>query len=508
MPIDSRKIAKNTIFLYARMLLSMGVSLYTSRVVLKVLGEDDFGLFVTVYSVIGMLSFLTGTLSGGTSRFITFELGKGNLQDLKVTFSTALLTHIFLGVIIIIIGETIGLWYVYDVLKAPEGQRHAVIFLYQLSIVSTVISIIQIPFSADIIAHEKMSMYAYMGIFDVCIRLGIVYLLLNTSFNKLILYGWLLTGVSALVFIIYLIYCKLNFKEIVFKPLFSKTIFKSMLGFSGWNLLANITNTLGRQGVIMLFNYFFSPVVVTAQAISNQISNAASQFTNNIRQAVNPQIIKLYAEGSYEQSADLTLKSAEYIYYLLLMVGVPVILVMPKLLSLWLTEVPEYSVAFARLMVLQLILDNYNASFYVPLMAANKINKNAIIGSLLCGFQFIFTWLLFKFGLGPLWARYCAIFTISIFSFVIKPYLLYNEVKYPIIKILNCLKSFFKITIPVVIINIIIYIAIPQFNLGYSILVASFSILSVLCCSYFIVGENVRKKIHKLVKQRFSHIRQ
>lgn len=498
MGIDARRIAKNTVFLYARMLLTMGVTLYTSRVVLEVLGADDYGLYFTIFSIIGMLSFLNGTLSGGTSRFITFELGKGNLEDLKATFSTTVYTHLMLALIILILGETVGLWYAYDILKVPDHQRQAAIIVYQISILITILTIVQIPFTAEIIAHERMNVYAYLGIFEAGAKLAIVYLLVNTPFVKIILYGWLQAGVTIILFFFYLIYCRLNFKEISFKNRFRKSIFKSMLGFSGWNLLANVTNTLMRQGVIMLFNYFFSPVVVAAQAISNQISQAAGQFVNNIRQAVNPQIIKLYAEGNETQSQTLTLKSAEYVYYLLLLIGVPCIMVMPRLLSIWLKEVPEYAVPFAQLMVLQLILDNFNSAFYIPLMAANKMDKNAIWGSLLIVGQFVSIWLLFHFGLGPLWARYLSVFSICILSFVIKPYLLRKQVNYPLTKIMKCLMDCAKISIPILIINVLIYISIPQTDFWYSLIVALFSALTVICCSYFAIGSQMREKIRKI----------
>lgn len=482
----------------------MGVTLYTSRVVLEVLGVEDYGLFFTIFSVIGMLSFLNGTLSGGTSRFITFELGKGNLQNLKTTFSTTLYTHFFLVAIILLLGETIGLWYVRDILKVPEQQRHVAIIVYQISVFITILSILLVPFTAEIIAHERMNVYAFLGIFEAGAKLGIVYLLINTAYVKIILYAILQAIVSLVFFIFYVFYSKFNFKEITLRRRFSKEIFKAILGFSGWNLIAHITNTVMKQGVIMLFNFFFSPVVVAAQAISNQISNAAGQFINNIRTAVNPQIIKLYAEGNEEQSQKLTLKSAEYIYYLLLLIGVPCIMTMPRLLSIWLTEVPEYAVPFAQLMVLQLILDNFNSAFYTPMMAANKMSKNAIWGSSLIAIQFIATWLLFYLGLGPLWARYLAIISISILSFIIKPYLLRKEINYPLNKIIACLVNCGKITLPIIIINILIYISIPQTDLGYSIIVVFFSILSVLLCSYFGIDESMRKKMHHFLLNNIS----
>lgn len=484
------------------MILIMGVTLYTSRVVLEVLGADDYGLYFTIFSVIGMLSFLNGTLSGGTSRFITFELGTGDEERLKTTFSTALSTHLMLSGIILLLGATVGLWYANDVLKVPDGQRSVALWVYLVSVISTIVSILQVPFIAEIIAHERMNVYAYLGIYEALAKLGVVFLLLHTSFVKIVFYAWLQLAVSGSVFLFYVLYNLNHFPEITFKNRFDKNIFKSMMSFSGWNIIANICNTLSQQGVIILFNFFFSPVVVAAQAISNQISQAAGNFVNNIRQAVNPQVIKLYADKQFKESQKLTLKSAEYIFYLLLLIGVPVIMVMPRLLSIWLTEVPEYSVAFARLMIIQLILDNFNSAFYTPMVAANKISKNAIWGSTLCGIQFVMTWLIFKIGGGPLWARYLAILTIIIFSFFIKPYILCKDINYPIKEMLCCIYQCLKAALPIALINAILYFTIPQKSLRDSVLILSLSVLSILSISYLLIGKSFRNKIFIFIKSK------
>lgn len=504
MAIDSKRIARNTLFLYARMILTMGVSLYTSRVILEVLGVEDYGLYFTIFSIIGLMSFLTGTLSGGTSRFITFELGTGDLNKLNITFGTAFLTHLMLAGVIVILGETLGLWYANDILKVPETQKSAAIYVYQISVLSTFIGILQVPFVSEVIAHERMNIFAYLGIFEAFSKLGIVYILLYVSYTKIILLAWLNVGVSFIIFSFYLIYTKRNFKEVTWRLKFSKKIFKSMMGFSGWNLLANICNTLGQQGVIMLFNFFFAPVVVAAQAISNQITNAVTQFINNIRQAVNPQIIKLYADQEYNQSMSLTLKSSEYLFYLLLLLGVPVIMVMPKLLSIWLTEVPEYTVAFARLSVVNLIVDNFNAAFYTPMVAANKISKNAIWGSVLCISQFIILWILFHFDLGPLWAKYLGIISTVIFSFIIKPYILYKDVNYSFPALFSCIFNCIKAAIPIILINLLIYFIIPQKYLWQSIVVALSSVLIVIITAYNIVDKAFRLKIKTFVLKKIS----
>lgn len=494
MAIEAKRIAKNTVFLYARLILVFGVTLYTSRVVIDKLGVDDYGLFNVVFSVIGLLSFLNGTLSSGTSRFITFDLGRKDKERLKYTFSTALCTHLLLAGIILLLGETIGVWYVHNVMVCPPERFQAAFIVYQISIFVTMFSIIQVPFTSEIMAHEEMDIYAYIGIYEVAAKLGIVFLLIRSPFDKLVFYASLVALVGLSVFLIYVFFCRRKFEEVSFRIRFDKSTFKEILNFSGWNVIANLSNTLMKQGVIMLFNLFFLPVVVAAQAISNQISNALMQFVNNVRQAVNPQVIKLYAEGSKEESKKLTFVSAEYIFDLLLLLGVPCVMVMPKLLDIWLVEVPDYTVAFARLIIVQDILGNFSAAFYTPMVAANKIQKNSIAAVFLCVLQFVLLYVLFKFGCGPLWARYLAIMSTVLFSFVVKPYILWKDVDYSLKEIYRCIWQCMKILIVVIIGCLIINYLIPQDSIINSAIVFLLSILIVLVTAFAFMKPTMRKK--------------
>ena len=479
MAIDSKRIAKNTIFLYARLILVMGVQLYSSRVILDKLGATDYGLYYVVYSVIGLFSFLNATLSSGTSRFITFELGKGNKDRLRTTFSTTLISHILLAAIILLFGETIGLWYANNVMVVPEGRLDAAMIVYQISILSTMISILQVPFTSEIMAHEEMNVYAYFGIYEACAKLIVVFLIAHTTFDKMLFFAALQCIVVLSVFIFYVWYSKKRFEEVSFRRYFDKDIFKSILKFSGWNIIANLSNTLMSQGVIMLFNIFFAPVVVAAQAISNQISTALMQFVSNVRQAINPQVIKLYADKQYKESKRLTFMSAEYIFDLLLLLGVPCIMVMPALLDLWLVDVPDYAVVFAQLIIVQNILGNFSDAFYTPMLAANKLSKNSIASVFLCIAQFILLWILFALGLGPIWARYLALLSCVIFSFIVKPYILWKDIDYDLKDIYRCIWQCMKVMITVILVCIGIYLLVPQESLSDSLLVAILSIVVV-----------------------------
>lgn len=500
--IDSKRIAKNTVVLYFRMILIMGVTLYTSRVVLDKLGVDDYALYNVVFSLIGMLSFLNGTLSIGTSRFITFELGTNNVDRLKRTFSTALVTHILLAGIIFFLGETVGLWYVNNLLVVEPSRIHAVKIVYQISILSTCISILQVPYTSSIIAHEKMGIYAYIGIFESLGKLAIVYVLSATTEDRLIIYALMVVAVQFFVMLIYIVFCCKLFTETRNLVVPDVNIFKSILKFSGWNIVANVSNTLLSEGVILLFNLFFQPFIVAAQGISKQISSALMSFINNIRVAVNPQITKLYANGNFEESKKLTLKSAEYIFYLLLFLGLPCIIIMPTLLDIWLVDVPENAVIFARLIVLQNILDNFNAAFYTPMTAANKIKKNSIAAVLVCFVQFGVLFMLFRLGFGPTLAYYIGILSCIIFSYVIKPYILCKDVGYTYKELYSCILRCLRVFIIVLPLCVCVLKLIPQNNMVNVFLTAFFSAMIVITISFVALEKEIRKQIIGYIKSR------
>ena len=297
---QNKLIVKNTIFMYTRMILIMGVTLYASRVVLDKLGVQDFSLYNVVGGIVGMLSFLNGTLSTGTSRFITYELGTKDENRQLQTYRTSVFAHLLLALIITAILETAGLWYVYCKMVIPPERLFATLVVYHISIFATFISIVQIPYTALIIAHEDMKVYAYVGIFDAMARLGVVFCLSIGGSDKLIMYAALTAVAQLLVSGCYALYCMKHYRECKFGFTFNKQIFKSLICFSGWNVLANLSETLKLQGYLILTNLFFQPFMVAAQTIANQVSGALIQFINNFRNAVNPQIIKLYASKQYE----------------------------------------------------------------------------------------------------------------------------------------------------------------------------------------------------------------
>ena len=288
---NNQRIIKNTAYLYFRMLLIMAVNLYASRVTLKVLGVDDFGIYQTVGGVVTFLAFLSNALGSGTSRFITFEMGKDD-PNLKELFSTVRIAHIILAIFIVFIGESVGIWTIYNRLVIPSDRLHAAVFAFHFSMVATFFQITQVPYNATIIAYERMNVYAYASIFEAVGKLMIVYLLNMLAFDKLEVYSVLMCIVTVAVMLIYRVYCRLNFAETKAKLSFNKEIFKGVASFSGWNLLTSSAASLANQGVTIVTNMFFSPSVVTVRSLALKINNILNQFVGSFRTAVNPQIVK------------------------------------------------------------------------------------------------------------------------------------------------------------------------------------------------------------------------
>lgn len=422
---DNKRIAKNTIYLYFRMILMMLVSLYTLRVILEQLGTDDFGIYNAVGGIVVFLSFLNSALATGSSRFLTFELGIGDRNKLKRTFSSLLTAHIGLALIIVFLAETIGLWFLYNKMIIPQDRFDAAIFVFHISVVTSVLTITQVPYNASIISHERMEVYAYTSIFEVVAKLGICYFLNVGDFDKLKLYAILMFFVQAGLILFNRYYCTRHFSETKYQFLCDKTVLKPILYFSGWNLFADGTTALSKQGILILLNMFFLPSVVSARAISLQVNSAVCQLVNNFRTAVNPQIVKLYAVKDYEGSKKLLLLSTKVSYYLMLLISIPLLMMTESLLGLWLGDnVPKYSAIFLQLAIVQSLFQVFDRSFYIPLYAKGQLKENTILTLLFDFLPFPIIYLLFKNGFSPVALSWSYLISYAIIGLVIKPYLL------------------------------------------------------------------------------------
>lgn len=505
---DNKRIAKNTLFLYFRMILVMGVSLYSSRVVLDKLGVDDFGLYNVVGGVAGMLFFLNGTLSIGTLRYLTFELGRKDKGRLIETFNTAFYTHLGLALIIALLLETGGLWFVYNKLVIPEERLHAAVIVYHISILTSIIAITQVPYTSMIMAYERMGIYAYISIFEAISKLFIVYLLSVTNSDRLIFYAILMSLLQVVTALFYYYYCNHYLAGSKLGSIFNRSIFKSLMGFSGWNVIANLAETLKMQGYVVLLNLFFQPFVVAAQTIGNQVAGAMMQFINNFRTAINPQIIKLYASGDYEESKRLTMSTTVLVYDMVLLLGLPAIFVMNTIMNIWLVEVPPYAVLFTQFIIVQRILSTFDSAFYIPMMAAAKIKTNSILASFSGPGVFAMLYVIYKFGGDVMWMQYLGIFVMFVFGFAIKPYLLVHDVEgYSYKDFIPCFFSCAKVTILSVLLSYGAYAFLGNDELFSSIWLCLISILSVCLSSYIFLDHSTRYMVNGYVKRyifRFS----
>lgn len=381
---DNKRIAKNTLMLYVRMFFTMAVSLYTSRVVLRTLGVEDYGIFSVVGGIIAMFTFINSAMVSSTQRYLNYELATDECDRLQSVFSTSLQIHALIAAIIIILGETAGLWFLKEKLVIPESRRTAAMWVYQCSIMACAVNIMSAPYNADIIAHEKMSAFAYISILEVCLKLAIVYLLTILPYDKLIVYAVLLLLVQLSVRWIYTLYCHKHFKESHYAPALDKQLFKEMSGFAGWSFVGNLAAILYTQGLNMMLNIFFGPVVNAARGIAVQVQSAVQQFVGGFQTALNPQITKNYASGNLEQMHSLMFRSARFSFLLLFFISLPVLLETDFLLAVWLKTVPENAVIFTQLMIcISLIYTTAN-----PCVIANQATGKVkvyqiVVGSIL-----------------------------------------------------------------------------------------------------------------------------
>ena len=374
-------MAKNTLMLYIRMLFTMAVSLFTSRVILQTLGVEDYGIQNVVGGVITMFTFINGGMVSSTQRYLNFEIAKGNAERLRSVFNTALQIHALIALVIIILGETIGLWFLLEKLVIPEERMTAAMWVYQCSIVACVVNIMSVPYNADIIAHEKMSAFAYISILDVTLRLVIVYLLVISPIDKLIAYAILTLLVQLLIRYVYTRYCNKHFQESFVEWKINKTLFKEMLSFAGWSFWGNLAFILYTQGLNMMLNIFFGPVVNAARGIAVQVQSAVQQFVGGFQTAINPQITKNYAVGDLEQMHNLMFRSAKFSFLLLFFLSLPVLLETDFLLTVWLKNVPDNVAIFTQIMIcISLIYTTSN-----PCVIANQATGKVKVYQMVVG---------------------------------------------------------------------------------------------------------------------------
>lgn len=489
---NNKTIAKNTILLYLRMMVLMIVSLFTSRVVLNSLGFVDYGIYNVVGGVVAMLQFLNVGMSGASQRFITFDLGKGNLANLKNTFCTSVITHYSIALIVVVAMESVGIWFLNCRLNIPPERLFAANWVFQCSILTFALSVMAVPYNACIIAHERMGAFAYISILETVSKLGIAFAILYSTIDKLIVYATLIALVQFSIRLIYVVYCKKNFEECTFKYHFDKPLFKQMFAFAGWGCLGNMGFSTKDQLSNILLNLFFGTTVNAARGIATQISGVISSFASNFTMAMNPQVTKLYAAGELEKSRKLVYAGSKYAFFLLSIIVVPFLTNEHYIMVLWLGKIPEYTDVFVFIILANALI------YSMAHTTANAIQTTGHVKWLQIGLATILlleipiAYVILKFGGNPYQAMIPSVFT-TLLSVVFRMWLLVRLVdgysmKVHLFNIVRCIFVF------IVSVSLSIYIRtlLPEnlFSFAFTTIVS----FILIVCMIYLLGLNTEER--------------
>lgn len=500
---NNKRIAQNTVLLYFRMLFLLGISLFTSRVVLDKLGMEDYGIYNVVGGIVSMFTFVNMAMGNATARFITFALGKGDEGYLKKVFNTSILTHLIIGILIVVVAETIGLWLLNYKMVIPPDRMFAAQWIYQFSIITCFATITYVPFNATIIAHEKMGAFAYISILDAVLKLLIVYAICISTFDRLILYAFLYLLVNIIDFLIYALYCFKRFPEVKIERVTDKRLFKEMTAFAGWSLIGNISCVANNQGLNIILNMFFGPVVNAARGIAYQVQNAVKGFITNFQTAANPQITKSYAQSDFSRLHSLLFATSKFSFYLLLCMALPIAVGANKLLSIWLVEVPEHTGYFLLLILLISLIDTVERPVNTAMNATGDIKLYQIIT---CTFQLLIiplSWLVLKICPVPEYV-FMVYFIIMSIAFLIELFILHKKISLSLRKYFHqVLSRIITVFLASTTISIIIYKVIPQNSIINMLISMAVSFLSVWVFAYTFGISNHERGI---VNAKISHL--
>lgn len=476
---NNRTIAKNTLVLYVRSILMMFIGLFTSRVILQTLGVTDFGIYNAVGGIVAIFGFISSSLINATSRFITIAIGKGDQKITNATFGNIKVIYYGLCVLVVILAETIGLWFLSSKMILPAERISAAFWIYQYSILTTMIGLISVPYKSAIIAHEKMSAFALISLFDAVLKLIICYLLLIIPFDKLVIYSSLLFLVEIIDRVVYAIYSYKRFEEVRAKPRINKAQFREIMSISGWSLSGNLAWVLNTHGINIVLNMFFGPVVNAARGVALQVQGIMGQFVTNFQTAINPQITKSYADGNYNRMGNLLFFSSKFSFLLMFTISLPIFIEAPTILDLWLVNVPTHTISFLRIIIVGSVLSTLTNPLWISVLATGKLKKymiwdNSIQFLVLPSVYMVF----YFFKLEPSWAFIILVLSelleIVIRTWIVLP--LIRQKYYTYIK--KVATPLILITLVSPIIPLIIYLNF-QNTIGHFFLVTS----SCICCT-------------------------
>lgn len=432
MKTDNKRIAKNTMYLYFRMLLSMAITLYTSRVVLSILGVEDFGLYNVVGGILSLLSVLKVLVSSGTQRFLNYEMGKGASPEvLTEIFTSSLTLFAFVGALILLLAETFGLWFLNTYLVIPDDRLFAANVVFQVTTISMFVSMVQIPYTSAIMAHERMDIYGYIGVGEPLVRLGLILLMPFLPGDMLIIYSFILLSIFIGVTLFYIFFCKKNFVECRLKLSKNWAMCKSLVGFTIWNLLETISNSLSGQGQNILLNMFFGPTVNAARAVAYQVNHAVQGFASNFLIATFPQITKCYSSGDYSGYYSLMIRSSKFAFIVMSIIFIPICLNTEYILYLWLKTPPENSALYVNLVIVGMIIRMFSEPLYTGIQATGDIKKYQIVTNVVTLMNLPLCYMLLKIWQEPSIVFYVTI-GLSFFFVVSRIYFIKKQAGFPV----------------------------------------------------------------------------
>lgn len=502
---EKKRIAQNTLYLYLRMLINLMVGLYTSRIILDVLGVSDYGLYNVVGGVVVFFSFLTGALGGATSRYITYHVGKKNVEELIKVFGNLKTLHILLALVIFVLAETIGLWFLNTQLNIPAGREEASFWVYQYAMFSAIIGILSLPYYSDLIAHERLGIYAVFTTIETVLKLVIVIVLPYIQYDSLIVYSFLFLLITTITRLLFLTYSRIKFVEAKTKPLFDKSLLHEISLFAIWTLVGHFAVMGTTQGLNILLNLFYGTVVNAARGVAVQVQGVIMQFCYNFQMALNPQLTKSYADGDLINMRRLLIISSKFSFYLLLLLTLPIVLETEIILDLWLKSVPQHTIWFVRLILFQSLMLALSNPLSISIQATGKIKKIKIIEGLCQILTLPISFLVLMFSNYPPESVFIISCLVEIFTQIIRVKLILpiisikvseyiTEVIIPIIKVL-----FMASLLP------FLYSICRESSILNFCISMLFSMISVCLCSYYLgLSHNERQYINRLIASKLS----
>lgn len=504
---DNRRIAKNTIVLYLRSLILLLISLYTSRVILQTLGVADYGIVGAVSGAVGMFSMVTNSFISAIGRFVTFELGKGNKEKLNRIFCSSVNVLFILGVLVLVLGLTLGLWFLNTKLTIPAERLEAAGWVMCCSLMAMAVNIQVCPYTAVIVAHENMKVFAYMSILEAVLKLGVVFMLMLGDVDKLILYAILQLCVAVIIRIIYNIYCRKKYSECVYHFVIDKSAFKELFGFAGWTALNRIVYTFNKQGIELLINIFFGVIFNAARSIALQVEGTVNQFVGNFMAAMSPQITKLYASGDKDGMFTLICRGAKFSYFLMLFFAIPVFFEARTILDLWLGVYPEEAIMFVRLSLILSLAYMYGNTLMTGCFAVGNIGSYSVKASLISCFMFIGTYVLYKLGC-KVESMYVVSLLVLLPMIIIRIDFLKRKAGFsPMMYLRTVVLKSIIVTIPALVMPTLIYLYLPSGVLRLLLMLTAGSLSTALCTMYLGLTVEERKKTLLYLKQKIKSIR-